>query len=166
MLMGKVVGYDGNAPEFRPARDIQAHDRLTGRIVRETPDGPENVNSTRIRAMHVRKRLTDRQAEAANRYQNDYQLSEMITVASSGMIRVSGACCGYALSDTRLDAMKRYGLARQALGPRYVRIVELVALDNILVEIAANMMQLDKRKAAERLECGLERLADHYGIGE
>jgi hypothetical protein len=158
-------GYDGNAPEFMPARDIHSRDRMTGKVVRETPDGPENVNSTRVRSMHVRKRLTDRQAAAGDRYAADWQLSQAQVIATAGVVN-SGSCARSTLADARLDAMTRWGEARAALGLRYCRIVELVVLDNTLLEVAASMMKVHHQRAAERLECGLDALADHYGIGE
>src|SRR6476646_1909636 len=81
-------GHDGNPPEFVPARDIHSRDRMTGKTIREVPDGPENVNNTRVRYMHSRGRLSDRQAEAARRYQSDWEASEMLTAASATMVRV------------------------------------------------------------------------------
>lgn len=160
-----TLGHDGHPPQFMPARDIHSRDRLTGKIVRETPDGPENVNATRVRAMHVRKRLTDRQAAAANRYADDWQLSQAQVVATAGALP-SGGFARSTLPDARLDAMVRWGVARQALGNRFIPIVELVVLNNHLVEVAANMLKMDKRRASERLECGLDRLGDWYCLPE
>src|SRR6476646_2255566 len=93
------IGHNGHKPEYLPSRDISSRDRLTGRIVRETPDCPENINSTRIRAMHVRKRLTDRQAAAADRYQNDWQLAQIIPTASAGATAGGGGIARSTLPD-------------------------------------------------------------------
>lgn len=157
-------GYDGNAPEFMPARDIQSRDRMTGRIVREVIDGPENVNSTRIRAMQVRKRLTDRQAAAASRYQDDWQLSVICPTASAGAIVGGGGSARSTLADAKLDAMTRHADARSAMGPRCAPVVDLVALENKIVEIAASELRIHNQRASERLEIGLDLLADHYDL--
>lgn len=168
---GSEPGFDGNPPRQEPARDIDAIDRLTGRRIRETPKGEENVNSTRVRALHFRKRLTDRQFYAAEMYANTHELALMQPVSSAVPIRVD---CGHArstLPDEILDAQARDAEARAALAAasqdgRHVAIVELVVLKNLLLEVAAAMLKIHHQRASERLETGLDALADHYGIGE
>jgi hypothetical protein len=157
-------GYDGHEPVFMPARDIESRDRMTGRIVREVIDGPENVNSTRIRAMQVRKRLTDRQAAAASRYQDDWQLSMICPTASAGGTAGGGGVARSTLPDAKLDAMDRHAKARRAMGGRCAPVVDLVALENKIVEVAANELRIHNQKATAWLEVGLDLLADHYRI--
>lgn len=160
-------GYDGHEPEFMPARDIESRDRMTGKIVRETPDGPQNVNHNRITMMLAGKRLEPRQAEAAGNYYRDWHDSERLVLASAALVRVdgSGRACS-TVNDHKLDAGKCRKQAEMSLKPRFRPIIWKVVIEGKLMEVAASELHIHHQRAAERLEIGLDLLADHYRIAE
>jgi hypothetical protein len=161
-------GYDGKPPVFMLARDIDSRDRLTGRTVRETPAGPENVNNSRVSALLARKQLSRRQFDAAMMFFKDWHDSEILTVASAHLIRVDGNSGRTSLSDHKLDAQTRHVKARKWLsreyGGRFLAIVEKVVLEEKTVEFGAAELRIHHQRAASLLECGCDALGDCYGL--
>lgn len=162
---GAEPGYDGRPPLQAPARDIEAKDQITGKMRRETPDGPENVNATEARAMNFRKKLTDRQFAAATRFQNDWEQSKIQPCAQlTGGGAGGGSRSNYQPVDAILDAQGRHHDAVIALG-RWLGIVEMVVLQDLtLAQAAIRCGGIHHQRAAQRLEDGLDCLADHYGL--
>jgi hypothetical protein len=148
-----TVGHDGQAPELAAPRDLDGKDR------RQLPE-LENFNTDRIRWLYRHGKLTDIEYYAAETLQRDCQLAQIGGYASSG----NGGGAGTGLADAKLDAIARVGAARAALVPTAWRLVEMVAVENIGLAVAA--VRLWGRSARyERLlelRCALGVLAAHY----
>jgi hypothetical protein len=163
-------GFDGNPPEFAPTRDIESIDRVTGRRVREHVEGPTNINTSRIRWLYERgylgKRDGARRYAAAEAYVRDYERSLLLPVAS---IVPGGAGGGnsrrdYHPNDAKLAAMMRHAAARSALG-RWLGVVDLIVLENKTLPQAAQLLGgIHQERVSDRLETGLDILADFYEI--
>ncbi len=164
MVVKRKHGYDGHAPHFMPARDIESVDRLTGVRRRETPAGPLNVNTDRIEWLLARDKLSKRQYAAARRFQADWERAQILPVAAPALVRSSGRSAPELPNDAKVAAMRRHRAAAIALG-RWHRVVELVALENRTLAQAAAALHMHAERASEQLETGLDVLADHYGLG-
>ncbi len=157
-------GHDGERPEFMPARDITAKDRLTGRTVRETPDGPQNVNVDRIENLFARKKISQRQHAAANRLQSDWQRSQISPCGSTLAMPIAGSGRHeFTPAHAKIEAGDRFAAAKRELGHRFA-IVDLVALQNYSIEKASAWLHIHKERGSERLETALGLLADHYRL--
>jgi hypothetical protein len=166
--VGGEGGCDGQPVEKMPARDITARDPLTGRLVREVPESPENVNNSRVSALLARKRLTRRQFDAAMSYFGDWHDGEILVSATAAPIRVDSHNARSTLSDFKLDAQDRYKRARKWLerefDGRCLEIVEKVVLQEKIVEEASAELRIHHQRGATLLEFGCDLLGDHYGF--
>ena len=156
---GRPAGHDGNPPVFAQAKDL-----IDAKGRREAIDGPTNLNHNRVRMLEHRKIIDDVQLAAAERFEKDWHLSELRPVASSVMVGNGGSGgAGSAPADVKLDAMTRYGAAKQVLG-RAFGIVDAVVCRNLRVDEAASELKIHPRRATGQLEIGLDALALHYGL--
>lgn len=162
----KEPGYDGERPVFMPARDITAKDTLTGRIVRETPDGPQNVNTDRIEWLFARKKITPRQHKAANQLQKDWQQSEISPCKSTLAMPIAGGGGrnDYTPVDDKFDAGNRFTAAKRSLTGKHLVVVDLIVLKNWTLQQSAKFLQTHEGRVSERLETALDMLADHYRL--
>jgi hypothetical protein len=160
---GLVPGHDGNPPEFVTSRDILAKDPLTGRIRRETPQGPTNIAVSRIRWLLEKGKLSERQYAAALRLSTDWEHAQIAPYMCNGLTPGSTGHFQHP-NDAKIAAMRRHGDAMDSLG-RWRGVVELVVIENrTLAEAAVLLGGIHHQRCAERLETGLDVLADHYGI--
>ncbi len=157
-------GHNGHIPEFAPARDILAHDPLTGKVRRETPDGPQNINTDRIEWLYAHDHITGRQYAAARRYQRNWELAEINPCGSSLMAGGSGSPADLHPNDRKRQAMKDHGAATEALGRLY-GVVWLVVVENLTIpQVSERIGKLHKAVVSDRLDLGLTMLSDHYGF--
>lgn len=158
-------GFNDQPPEFMPARDITAKDLLTGRKVRETPDGPINVNTDRVEWLFAHNKITQRQHRAANILQQDWKIAQIAPCSSGSMIKGASGGLPDHPNDRKVSAMKRHGAAHIALG-RLRNAVTLVVEENKTFQQVAAILAIHERAAAERCLIGLDLLADFYRLPE
>lgn len=151
------IGYDGNPPVFRPARDI------VGQGKREVIDGPQNINIDRLE-WYLDHRLIERHHHTAGR---KLQLYAETAELSSGVSLLAGARGGgsmTSLSDAKCDALDKLNKARAELSPMNWRLIDLVVLQNITAQKASRQMGFHERSAMPTLVMALDSLAKHYGL--
>lgn len=153
-------GFDGHPPEFVEQR-IFTYEKGA----RKPTDCPVNINTDRITYLFNHGRLEERQYLAARRLEEDWQLSLILPTASS-MCSGGGGRSGdfAALSDAKVDALRRHGDARAALGRNWA-IIELVVEQHLSVERAAAALRVNRYEAMGLLKATLHQLADLYKIG-
>lgn len=160
MPQGPQPGYDGEPPEFGERRDYAYAEGKRVAVV-----SPCNRNCDRIEWLFAHKRIEQRQYDAAQRLMQDFYLSQITSVASVGMGGGgSGGLHDPFPNDTKVDAMRRHGDARTALGYNWA-IVELVVEQNLSVVKASAALHIDWRTGMGALGASLHFLASHYGIG-
>ncbi len=71
MIMARAIGYDGNPPEFREARD------LAGKGKRKSELGPQNIRVDRIEWLLAHKRIDLAQHSAGRKLQHDSELAQI-----------------------------------------------------------------------------------------
>jgi len=150
-------GHDGEKPEYIPPRDFAGAGK-------RKLDGQLNVNVDRATWLFQHKHIDERQYEAAQRLQYDWERSQISPTASNVLVG-NGSSGGPQLpQDVKVQAMRRHGAAKAALGMCW-RIVELVLHESVSVEKAVGMLRMRNRHFAMGvLWSGLNMLADHYGI--
>jgi hypothetical protein len=165
--MGKQAlepGYEGEPPVLVEADRKAKWDRQD--------DNPQvNRNINRITFLHHQKVLSDVQAEAARRFQKDWELSLIQPAASSVMVGAGG---GHQLpNDAKVDAMQRRGEALVALGcdlkrgifTAGARVLELVVIREMTVKQAAQIFgNKHPQYIIGGLGMALDVLAGHYGL--
>lgn len=160
-----AAGHDGLPPEFAPARGIQTRDKMTGKIVREVPDGPMNIATDRIELFFARNCITARQHAAAVRLQKDWHMAVIEPVASSFAEPGGGGGHPMLPQDAKVAAMKRHGGAHIAMG-RYRNAVTCVVEQNMTIADMAKRICRRKEIAAKMFHDGLTILADHYRLAQ
>ncbi len=88
--MAKAIGYDGNPPEFREARD------LAGKGKRKSELGPQNIRVDRIEWLLSHKRIDVAQHSAGRKLQHDSELAQigsyaMLTDVKGGSTPLPGS---------------------------------------------------------------------------
>lgn len=154
------AGHGGFAPVLEEPRNLSAQERARGDYARE------NVNIDRLRWLLARGTIEQHHYEAGMRLQRDWEMAQIMPVASSVLVGAGGAT-GNLPGDAKVDAMKRHGAATAALGARGRGIVELVVLGDaggVSVEKAATILRIHPKRAIERLVFALDLLAEHYGM--
>lgn len=157
-MMTKAIGYDGNPPEFREARDI------AGKGKRKPELGPQNIRVDRIEWLLSHKRIDVAQHSAGRKLQHD---SELAQIGSYAMLTdVKGGSGTNRLPDLKCDAIARVNAARAHVGGKGVgwRILELVVIENVSLERAAERMRIHSRGALPALQGALDALAAHYRL--
>ena len=157
-MMAKAIGYDGNPPEFREARD------LAGKGKRKSELGPQNIRVDRIEWLLAHKRIDVAQHSAGRKLQHD---SELAQIGSYAMLTdVKGGSGTNRLPDLKCDAIARVNAARAHVGSKGVgwRILELVVIENRSLEKAAAQMRIHSRGALPALQGALDALAAHYRL--
>ena len=102
--------------------------------------------------------ITPAQAAAADRLRDDYELGvEGARDAPGG-----GGAPGWYYADARLASLRRYELARAALGPLWSYTVP-IALDAARISDLARLLNRNRQELAGIVKLGLDVLADHYG---
>src|SRR5690348_15798315 len=82
---GGEPGYEGNAPQFASTKDfVDANGK------REKIDGPTNLNHNRLRMLRAREILDDIQLEAGERLAKDWEVAQIMPVASSVLVGNGG----------------------------------------------------------------------------
>lgn len=99
------------------------------------------------------------QAEAADRLRDDFELG--VEGARDAPGSGSGAP-GWYYADARLAALRRYELARIALGPLWSYTAP-IALDAARISDLARLLGRNRQELAGIVKLGLDVLADHYG---
>jgi hypothetical protein len=155
---GREPGHEGNPPQFAPTKDfVDANGK------RERVDGTTNLNHNRVRMLKERGIIDDVQLAAAERLENDWQISEIKPVASSILVGNGGSGGSTVLADHKLDGMERFGDAMRAVGKAWP-VIWLVVCKNLRVDEAASRLKVHPRRATGQLEIGLDVLALHYGL--
>jgi len=153
----KNPGHDGNAPVFAPTRDLIGRDGK-----REQVDGPTNLNHNRLAMLEARGIIDQDQLRAGNRLFQDWRLAMICSFANSNMVGNGASGGGNQLpNDVKVDAMKRHGAARDAIGRAWA-IVEAVCCQDLRIDEAAARLHIHPRRATGQLEVGLDVLAAHY----
>lgn len=150
------IGYDGEPPQFREARDLH------GKGKRETVLGPQNIAVDRLEWMLAHKRIEQYQHQAGRQLQADVQLAEIATYATSGAR--TGGSGSSTLSDAKCDAISRVNGVRVSLRGLAWRILELVVIDGLSVEKAETRLRLRYRAGHGALLVALDSLAAHYNL--
>lgn len=160
--MSAKPGFDGNPPEFRPARGSQVFDPKTGKVTREAVDSPQNINVDRLEWMLAHNRILPHQHAAGRRLQGDWELAQIVSYGSlSGLPGGSGTV---RLADAKCDAISRVNEARRQVGSSGWRILELVVIEGVSVGKAEGRMRLATGNGTGMLICALDALASHYGL--
>ena len=153
-----VPGYDGNPPVVTPIRDPEGKGKREIFVTRRLD---------RLQWLLDHKSIDEYQFGAGRRLQNDWEASQRGTAASVSMMSgVVGGVNVSVLADCRLDAMTRYADAIRAVPVRVRATVELALIDanNYSVEKISAILRIDRRAGQERLQIGLDALAEHYGL--
>jgi hypothetical protein len=150
------IGYDGNAPKFEAARD------LDGKGKRDPILGPQNINVDRLEWLLAHKRIDAPQHAAGRKLQRDSEQAQIGGFASLDGGR--GGSGTERLTDVKCDAIARVNGARIYVGNSCWRILELVVIDNVSLEKAAVRMRIHARGALPTLQAALDTLARHYGL--
>ena len=151
--------YDGRPPIFDSVRDTTAE--AAGR---ETARSSLNIGGNTIAFLTNRKLITQPQAFAANRLQDDYATSQVPGKSSFAVLeggRSSGGGGSNEPSDRAVDAGARVARALAACA-EYRSVVSLVIIDNMTIQGAAGVIRINRNTAAKRLKTGLDKLAGHY----
>ena len=153
-------GHDGNPPEFREARDIE------GRGKRESVAGPQNIRVDHLEWLLAHRRIDLAQHAAGRRLQQDCELA---TIGGYGSPDGSGGGKGSAsgvnlLADVKCDAIARVNAARRHVGGKGWRILELVAVQNVSLTVAAAHMHESPDRMQLGLSVALDALASHYRL--
>ncbi len=156
--MARAIGYDGNPPEFREARD------LAGKGKRKSELGPQNIRVDRIEWLLAHKRIDLAQHSAGRKLQHDSELAQIGSYAI--LTDVKGGSGTNRLPDLKCDAIARVNAARAHVGSKGVgwRILELVVIENLSLEKSAAMMRIHSRGALPALQGALDALAAHYKL--
>lgn len=157
--IGRQCGYDGNPPVYAETKDF-----IDAQGKRERIDGPTNLNHNRLQMLRAREIIDDIQLEAGSRLFRDWHQASDWGGASMVMVGNGGSGGnGQLPNDVKVDAMKRHGEAKKALG-RAWPIVERVCCFDLRIDQAASQLRLHPRRATGQLEIGLDVLALHYGL--
>lgn len=148
------IGFDGEVPEFREARDLDGKGR------RQAILGPQNINVDRLEWLLAHKRIDAAQHAAGRRLQAD---SEQAQIGGFQTLQGPGGGSGTTrLSDAKCDAIGRVNAARVHVGGSGWRMIEMVALENISLEKAAGRLRINTRGALPVLQAALDTLVSHY----
>lgn len=153
----EVIGFDGERPQFVPARDIMG----TGR--RAKVDGPQNINVDRLEWLLAKKHIEPHHHQAGRKLQRLYETAEI----SVGVKLVGAGGAGVAsssLSDAQCDAMHEVNRVKAAMSPINFRLVELVVIERFKVEDATKKLGLGSRSATSSLVLALDSLARHFRL--
>ncbi|HVV64880.1 MAG TPA: DUF6456 domain-containing protein [Rhizomicrobium sp.] len=156
---GGEPGYEGHPPEKMPARDFP---EVEENGVRKPPEGRVNVNIDRIEWLYAHDLIEARQCEAARLLSKDWELAQIEPRASTVLVGAGGGEARLP-TDVKVDAMKRHGAARKALG-RGWPIIELIVQDRLSVEAASARLRLHAKVGMGYLQLALHMLADHYRL--
>lgn len=158
-LSGAEPGHDGERPQFREVKDFVY---VEGQ--RESVKGPKNVNCDRITWLHNQDEISDRQFEAGQRLERDYEQSQLVPVAASTVLVAAGSNdLQGSPNDAQIDASRRYAKAKAAIGSNWA-ILELVVIDHLSVGKAGVKLRVHRKVAHGFLNAALNQLADHYRI--
>jgi hypothetical protein len=152
-----LIGYDGQPPMFRDARDIGGHQ------ARERVKGPQNINVDRLEWLLAHKLIEPHHHQAGRKLQDCCQIAELsvgVALAGGG----GGGSPSTALSDAKCDAMTAINKARAALSPMAWRMIELVVIDGVTVGKAAARMRIAERAGLPALLFSLDALGRHYSL--
>jgi hypothetical protein len=158
---------DLNAPT--PQRRRRSSFAVGPAVATET--GPARAGSRVYRAVSTVERLlrlgtiTPRQAEAANRLRDDYELG---VAGAREPASGSTGSVGWHYAEARLAAVCRYQAAIGALGAmaHWVLLVALgePGLGDVSISAIARRIARNRQEVAGLVKFGLDVLADHYGI--
>ena len=151
-------GYEGEPPIFGLRKDFVYVDGA-----REATESPENLNHSRVKWLLEHKRITPRMYDAADRFEKDWNTSQIQPRASSVMVGNGSGSGDMHPNDAKRAAMHRHGDARDAMG-RLAPVVEFVVLDNLSVGKASAKLRIHNQAGIELLRIGLEMLADHFKL--
>lgn len=150
------IGYDGLAPEFREARD------LDGKGKRQAELGPQNIRVDRLEWLLAHKKIELHHHYAGRKLQHDQEQAQIGGYASlQGGLGGSGTT---RLSDAKCDAIGRVNAARIYVGNKCWRILELVVIENTSLADAEARMGLTTGNGRGVLLAALDVLSNHYGL--
>jgi hypothetical protein len=152
------IGYDGNAPEFREARDI------AGKGKRKSELGPQNIRVDRLEWLLAHKRIDVAQHSAGRKLQHDTELAQIGSYATLENVKCGSGSGTNRLPDVKCDAIARVNAAHRHMGHKGWRILELVVIENVSLEKGAAMMRIHPRGALPALQGALDALAAHYKL--
>jgi hypothetical protein len=155
-------GYDGEPPILVEADRKAKWDKDQSPL--------QNRNTNRITYLHHQGSISDVQAEAARRFQKDWELSLIQPTASSVMVGAGGG--SQLPNDAKVDAMHRRGRALEALGcdlkrgimTAGARVLELVVIRELTVKQSADRLVKHPQYVIGILGGALDVLAGHYGL--
>jgi hypothetical protein len=157
----RAPGHDGNAPEFRAARDLAGHGK------RSAVQGLQNINTDRLEWLLAHRHIDVSQHGAGRRLQRDREMSVIGGYAMSPAFSASaGGPAGRhsAPADIKCDAIRRMNAARAHIGKTGFRIVELIVLENVAVAEAARRLGEPAAKLPLALRVALDSLASFYRL--
>jgi len=117
--------------------------------------------------LHVRnpREITKRHVEAAGRLTRDFEVGHEGARSAGGRNGVGGAEPGWP-THQQLAALRRYREARDALGATLWGIVHAIVLVNLTMDNLATLLRLSPDRTHGRFAAAMDRLADHYALGE
>lgn len=157
-LVVREPGHDGEPPIFADSKDFVWVDGQ-----REPVKGPQNLNVDRIEWLFSQGLIEDYHKEAARRFEKDYEMGEIMPVASL-ILAGAGGRSDFQPANKKIDAMQRFQRALKTLGPRAGKLMELVVLHRMSVEKAGAQMGMNAKKAPGAFQIAIDVLAAHYGL--
>ena len=158
----RAPGHDGNAPEFRAARD------LAGSGKRSAVQGLQNINTDRLEWLLAHRHIDVTQHGAGRKLQRDREMSVIGGYAMSPAFSASaaGGAAGRhsAPADIKCDAIRRMNAARAHVRKTGFRILELIVLENVAVAEAARRLGEPVAKLPLALRVALDLLASFYRL--
>src|SRR5258707_12968505 len=106
--MARAIGYDGNPPEFREARD------LAGKGKRKSEFGPQNIRVDRIEWLLAHKRIDLAQHAAGRKLQHDSELAQIGSYATLTVVKEGSGT--NRLPYLKCDAIARVNATRRNVG--------------------------------------------------
>jgi hypothetical protein len=133
-----------------------------------TEAGPAQAGSRVYRASSTIERMLrtgaiePRQAQAADRLRNDFELG---VIGAREPATGSVGSTGWYYAEARLAALRSFQMARKKLGPMQGYVIAIV-IDELSLTNLARWIRCNRQEVAGVLKLGLDTLADHYGIDQ
>lgn len=154
-------GHDGNPPEFRPARGSEVVDPRSGKVTRESIDGPQNIASDIVEWLLAHHKIESYQHAAAKKLRSIAYSAGRLKYATIGEVHGSRADN---FSEARMVAIQELKLIKSYLGPPAWRICEAIVIEDALPVDAARQMGIARDGGIAALMMALGSLAAYFGF--
>ena len=154
------IGYDGNPPRLRRARD---------------PGGKGHRDLIAVYRVDRWQHLLDKgsisqiQCEAAQQFEANWESAQFVSYAISGIVIMAGTAGHDRPSDTKMDALQKVSKAIRAiqakLGEKAHAILLYAVTSGMSFSQMARAINCPRQDVSRRIRACLDILADHYGYG-